>query len=76
MEKTLEGEQITETDPRKKYSIWDLEEMLKSGKEPPGIEQFQDVPDPENKEESTKSQIPRIKKVLYTNKEDIALGNR
>lgn len=45
-----------------KFSIWELEEMLKSGKTPPGIKEYNDLP-PELPQEPSKSNLQKIKKV-------------
>jgi hypothetical protein len=47
-----------------KISLAELEDMLKEGKTPPGIKEYDDVP-PEYEQISSESKISKIKKVIF-----------
>jgi hypothetical protein len=46
----------------KKISLSELEEMLKAGKTPPGIEEYDDLP-PQYEQKLSENKIERVKKV-------------
>jgi hypothetical protein len=55
----------------KKITLAGLEEMLKEGKIPPGIMEYDDMPS-ENEQKQSENKIDKLKKVRIVN---LALGN-